>query len=276
MRIRSGFALSLLLAPFGAVQGQTIWTPVDHQMHLRVEWWHPHVSDGGGVTAVSGPRFFSASFPVGERVSFAFEVPFARARTGGTVLAPPYADASMGNWYVGLQLSDLLESRGFVGEVGARLSATTDDAYLARTIGSVADPERFEAFLPSSVSVSGAGNLLRRVGAVDTRLRLGVTQILSGTITGVGNHTLIDYGARATRDVQGLRLAGALNGRYATDGRGPFGDRFSDFATGSAGVTLGAFRPSVSLRIPFERSMRRVAPWMVGLSVEVTLRGKRC
>ncbi|NUQ19512.1 MAG: hypothetical protein HOQ09_00985 [Gemmatimonadaceae bacterium] len=245
-------------------------------MHMRVEWWHPHFANASGITAISGARFFSAILPVGERVAFAFEVPFARAKMPATATTPEYADASMGNWYLGLRFGDSLEPTAFVGEIGARLPATSDDAVLSTTVGTIADPERLEAFLPNSNSVSIAGNVVARREHDVGRLRLGVTQIFSNAYSGVGNHTLIDYGVSTSHEIERLRLAGALTGRLATTSDGPFGERSSHVATGAASIVLGAFRPSLSLRVPFEHGMRRLAPWTLGIGVEVSPRGKRC
>ncbi|HEX8850541.1 MAG TPA: hypothetical protein VF761_13500 [Gemmatimonadaceae bacterium] len=263
--------------PPAVARAQSIWVPIDHQMHARVEWWHPHLAGASGITALSGARYFSATFPVGERVAFAFELPFARARMPATVTTPAYADASMGNWYVGLQVGDALEPTAVVGEIGARLSATSDDAFLSTTVGMIGDPERFEAFLPSAASLSAAANIIAHRGSTMARLRFGMTALAySGSGTGDGSHMLIDYGLMASRDIDRLRIAGAVIGRAATLNEGPFGDRASHVATGTASLSLGAFRPSVSLRLPFEQSMRRISPWTLGVGVDITPRGKRC
>ena len=265
--------LSLLPLVAGA---QSIWVPIDHQMHARVEWWHPHLAGAAGITTGSGARYFSATFPVGEHVAFAFELPYARARMPATATTPAYADASMGNWYVGLQVGDALEPTAVVGEIGARLSATSDAAFLSTTVGTISDPERLEAFLPNSASLSAAANIVAHRDWGMARVRFGVTRVSSNATTGVGSHTLLDYGLLASRDIERLRLAGAVIGRAATLDDGPFGDRTSHVATGTASISFGAFRPSVSLRLPFEQGMRRISPWTLGLGVEVTLRGKKC
>lgn len=272
---RSCLALALTVLPPVTARAQTIWTPLDHRATGRVELWHPHFdaqSSGGSVSTTSGPLYFSFGFPVNEKVALAFELPYTRASVRNDPFFGDYSDNTVGNPYVGVQLGAMRQRVSFVGEIGARVAAVSQSSFLSSGIGMLADPERLEAFAPKSNTLAAAGNVVIRRPTSSTRFRLGVTQLFSSRTTGFGDHMLLDYGAQSSVDVDRFRFGGALSGRYAMQGGRTAGNRSTDFAVGSASYSFGTVRPSLSVRLPFERDVRNLIPWTLGLGVEVEFR----
>ena len=199
--IRSCLALALAVVPPAAVRAQTIWIPLDHRITGRIELWHPHVDDqgaGGTVSSTSGPLYFSVGFPVNEKIAMSFELPYARANVSNDPFFGNYGDNTIGNPYLGVQLRSLRERVSLVGELGARFAAVSEASFLSSSLAMLTDPERMEAFAPKATTLAAAGNIVIRRATSSTRFRVGVTQLFSDDSAGVGNHTLLDYGAQAT------------------------------------------------------------------------------
>ena len=265
--LRHLLAVALVALPVGAAQAQTIWTPLDHRLTGRIEWWHAHFKESTGAPSTSsGPFFFSVAFPIDQRLALNFELPYARASVDDPFLGK-YSDNTVGNPYFGLQVGSLVKPTSFVGELGVRLAATNENSFFSSTMAVLSEFERAEAFLPKTNTLSAAGNIVIRRPTSGARIRVGVSELLASESNG-GNNTLIDYGAQATTDVEQFRFGGALTGRYAASGSGTFSERSNHFATGAASVALGGFRPGVSVRLPFDKEMRDIAPWTIGLSLE--------
>ena len=261
-------ALALLPAAAGAARAQTIWTPLDHRTTVRAEFWHAHFKDNiGAPSSSSGPLFFSLAFPIDQRLAINFELPYARATIDDPFSGANHSESTMGNPYFGLQVGALNKPTSFVGELGLRLAATSESKLEAITVGLLGEPERMDAFIPKTNTLSAAGDIVIRRPTSSARIRVGVSQLMASKSNG-GNNTLIDYGAQASTDVQLFRFGGALTGMYAASGNGSFSERSNHFATGMASVALGGFRPGVSGRLPFDKNIRDFVPWMLGLSLE--------
>lgn len=260
-------ALALFPAAAPVARAQTIWSPLDHRTTGRVEWWHAHFKEDAGASTSSGPLFFSLAFPIDRKLAVNVELPYARASIDDPFFGGKYSDNTVGNPYFGLQVGALDKLTSFVGELGLRLAAARPSAFVSEAIGALSEPERFEAFIPKTNTLSAAGNIVLRRPTSSARIRVGVSELLASKDNG-GNNTLIDYGAQASTDVQLFRFAGALTGRYAASGDGTFSERSNHFATGMASVALGGFRPGLSVRLPFDSDIRDQVPWMLGLSLE--------
>lgn len=261
-------ALGLLAAAAPAARAQTIWTPLDHRTTGRVEFWHAHFKNSvGAPSSSSGPLFFSLAFPVDQRLAINFELPYARAAIDDPFSGANQSESTMGNPYFGVQVGALNKPTSFVGELGLRLAATSASKLGAVLVGVLSEPERIQAFIPKTNTLSAAGNIVIRRPTSSARIRVGVSEVMASKSNG-GNNTLIDYGAQASTDVQLFRFGGALTGMYAASGSGSFSERSNHFATGMASVALGGFRPAISVRLPFDKDIRDVVPWMLGLSLE--------
>lgn len=260
-------ALALFTAAAPVARAQTIWTPLDHRTTGRVEWWHAHFKEDAGASTSSGPLFFSLAFPIDQTLAVNIELPYARASIDDPFFGGKYSDNSVGNPYFGVQVGALSKPTSFVGELGLRLAAARPSAFVSEAIGALSEPERIEAFIPKTNTLSAAGNIVLRRQASSVRFRVGVSELLASEENG-GNNTLIDYGAQASTDIDQFRFGGALTGRYAASGDGTFSERSNHFATGMASVALGGFRPAVSIRLPFDDDLRKQVPWTIGLSLE--------
>ncbi|HEX2779790.1 MAG TPA: hypothetical protein VHM30_09845 [Gemmatimonadaceae bacterium] len=260
-------ALAIALLPARAALAQSIWTPLDHRITARGEWWHAHFkSDVGAPSTGSAAMFFSVGFPVNEKVALTFELPYARVSAQDPFFGK-IDDNTVGNPYVGVQLGALNKPVSYVGELGARVSSVSEGSFFAAIMGAFSEMDRAEAFAPKTATLAAAGNIVIRRTGSSSRLRLGVSEMLASG-SGSENTTLLDYGAQTAVDLQQVRFGGALTGRYQVNGSGSFGDKSTHAVTGMTSIALGDFRPSLAIRVPFDKDVRDVAPWTVALGVE--------
>lgn len=265
--VRRCLALGLALLPARAAVAQTIWTPLDHRTTARAEWWHAHFKDEAGAPSTgSAAMFFSVGFPVNDKVALTFELPYARVSAEDPFFGK-IEENTVGNPYLGVQLGALNKPVSFVGELGARISSVSESNFFAAAIGAISEMERVEAFVPKTSTLAAAGNIVIRRASSSSRLRLGVSELIIGG-TDSENQTVLDFGGQTAVDIQKLRVGGALNGRYRATGKGTGDERSTYAATGLASVALGDFRPSLAIRVPFDKDIRDAAPWTIALGIE--------
>ena len=250
---------------------QTIWTPIEHRLSVNVEALHPRfkLDQDAEASALSGAVFLTGTIPVAAHGMLVIELPFARSSIA--VAGESSSNSSLGNPYVGLQVSAGTASRGFVGELGIRPPVVGDNDAEAGTTGVFTDLDRQEAFINNLTAFSGAANVYARGGHTMGRLRLGLTEQFLGQDV-VDYETILNYGALGSVDVDRLRVGAALTGRYLLTESGSFGDRSFHHAAASVSVLFDQLRPGLFVRVPFDEDIRDLVSSTFGITLEYTFR----
>jgi len=242
----------------GPSDGRTVW----------LEMLLPQIDeDEIGFATMAGQ--VGGRFPIGERLAFVAELPFAHAdldldesdETGTT---------AFGNPYVGLELGST--GRCTRGELGARVPLAPDDnaGVVIGLLGDLVD--RAEAFAQDAASITVGASRACPAGESGWTWRLrGAGSVLIPVDDNEGDTEFQAlYGVQAwyQRDyVIGVGLTGRafLNPQSGGD----LADRTVHQIGGAMGYDFGAVRPMIEIRVPLDEDLRDVVPTTIGLGVVV-------
>ncbi len=217
----------------------------------------------------SGALFLSGRVPISSTTFFVAELPaaygsFTSTGFGSTVTA---SSAMVGNPYVGIEGGR--DGARFFGEFGVRVPIASENQPEAILVGTLADLERMDVFLPKVVSVSALANL-RSTTPEGFLLRVRVGPVAwiptegSGTVELLGAYALqVGYEARS------LSLIAGLGGRAIITE--DVDNRFMDHFVVAASYRIGVLRPGLSLRLPIDNYYRDAVGSVLGLSLGIEL-----
>ncbi|WP_412061920.1 hypothetical protein [Rubrivirga sp. IMCC45206] len=236
----------------------------------------------GSIDVRSSVLLVAGRVPVGAGWAVRAELPLAYASfRGPDGVGGRYdeSDAAIGNPYLGVEVD---VRPGLVLGAGVRLPLANDvntTEGFGWQGGLGADIERFEAYVPEVLTVSGAADVVRALSpSARLRLRLApaiVVDVADGeNVSGQsGTGVLLGYGVQGEVDVRPVTLRAGLVGRPHLTG-----DRFEVFettATALAGATVSVagVHPGVSVRVPLDRDRFYLDPAAtVGVTLDVPIR----
>ena len=266
-------AAALLLAVPNPGTAQDISQEWTGPSNLSLELARPFF-DGGDFTAFSGLGYVSGIFGSG-RTRFLFEVPFARGATDGEFGSS--SSSMIGSPFVGVAWTNEEERRGVSGSLGARIPVPEDfvfgDDDFAPVFGVFGDPDRLEAFLTETATLSGALRyehpFNERVffrGQIDADVLFFID---SGESDAVEAFT--GWGGLVRWDGDGAFVSGQVTGRFflTDDGDG----RVWHQLQGRGGLALGAVEPWIGFRVPIQGEMLEPIDWTLQLGMQVNLGG---
>ncbi len=240
--------------------------------NVSLELARPFFSYDDSFTALTGLGYLSAMFGSGSR-RYLFEVPFAR---GGIDDREFGGSSSMiGSPYLGIAWLSAEEHRGASGSFGVRIPVPEgfvfgDDDY-AVAIGIMGDPDRFEAFLTETGTLSGA---LRYEYPVNDQVFLRGqidADVLFFTDAGDGDsvEAFTGWGGLVGWEGDAAFASAQLTGRILLTEDGD--DRMWHQLQGRAGMTFGSIQPWVGVRVPVQGDFLEDVNWTLQLGIQWNL-----
>lgn len=240
----------------------------DHPIALEVV---KPIFDEDDFNTLTSAAFLSFTVWTGENASIVAELPFAYAGVDDGEFSDGESSTTLGNPYVGVEIRGKDSPSSF--EIGVRAPLTSDEE-VAALVGAFADIDRFEAFLPDVVSLSG-------FGTYRSRTRNGVEFVLHGgpifamqTDPDGGDQAELNlrYAAQIWYRPGAYALGLGATGRAFVTEDGNFGERTAHQVGIAANVDLGGVRPGIQVRIPLDEDLRDLMDFTVGLSLQVATR----
>jgi hypothetical protein len=273
-RIGRGCLLPVALLSLTPVSGtaQTLTQDWLGPSNVSLELNRPFFADRTDFTAFTGLGYLSGMFGSG-RTRFLVELPFAR----GGIDSEGFSSSSsmIGSPFVGVALTPTNGERGVSGSVGVRIPVPEGFVFgeddFAPAIGVTGDPDRLEAFLTETVTLSGALRFERPVGETVTIRGQVDGDLLIFTDSGGGDSTeaFLGWGGLVRWDGDAAFALGQLTGRYlATE---DVDDRVWHQLQGQGGWTFGSVQPWIGVRVPVQGDLTEDVDWTLLLGVQVRL-----
>lgn len=187
------------------LSAQSIWLNQGRENSFAIEILKPDLENSNFVdySFLSSAIFLSGRFLLGDNVVLVGELPFAHANqdiaifnflTGATTQETNEAQTLIGNPYLGLELGNPNSST--FTELGLRLPITPENKSIATEFGISSDFDRFEAFTPDVLTLTGKINSRqKRASQLVTHLRGGPTLLINTAGTGDDAELFFDYSA---------------------------------------------------------------------------------
>ncbi|MEO6462490.1 MAG: hypothetical protein ABIP29_05390 [Candidatus Eisenbacteria bacterium] len=264
-------ALVLLVALGGlapAACAQSIWLDRVSPRTIHLEGAKPFL-EGDRDGFFTTTWFLSTRLPLGERLAFVGELPFATAKTAFDLPTFGLFEASssaIGNPYLGIETRPA-SGRGSRFELGVRLPAASDNEFATAT-GAATDVDRWEAFFPDIIVLRSTFHWRDDVvGKPGIDVRLGPALWLAD---GLGGNAEIfaHYGLQFLYHGTEARAGAGIGGRWLLTGGGDLGASSVHQVEAAADFLPGRVRPGVTLRIPLEDNGIDLA---LGLTLNVVL-----
>jgi len=219
------------------------------------------------LSADTGALFVTGSYTLNENVEIVGELPVARA--GGDEVE---TTTTIGNPLIGFAFSST--RLPLLVEVGGRLPVADDN--LAAELGRTADYGRGSAFLHDERQLYLLGNTRFQFGRkTSIRVRGGLVYSVFQNVVEGAQRTEKDlrlrYSAQAWREGDWLTLGFMFNGRGTTTAPGGYGGKSTHHVAGTAIIDIGKIAPGITVGLPLDGSARDVAPFILGLSIDVRL-----
>jgi hypothetical protein len=264
--------LIIAIACFGATSGaQSIWTDRDRDRAISVELIVPNF--GGNATVYSGYVLtLSSRFSVTNSLHLVIEAPFVHGNI--TTSFSSQSQNIAGNPYLGLEIAT--RKPFLYMEAGARIPIVSDEQDIAATIGGRSDIDRFEAYAPNIVQISGAVNIQPVItSGLGFRLRIGPTYDIAirqhgNTVTTQNSDLYLLYSEQLYYKNELVNIGLGLTGRtILTNSR--TNDRTVDMFEIAGKMYFGKFEPGMTMRLPLDRSLANVLDFTYGFTVEMVL-----
>ncbi len=248
------------------VMAQTQFTRPYLPSTVSVEVVRPAFEDET-LSGDTGALFVTGSYTLNENVELVGELPVARA--GGEGLQPT---TTLGNPLFGFAFSST--RLPILVELGGRLPVAENN--LAARLGQTADYGRGSAFLQDERQLYVLGNTRYQFSeTVSIRVRGGLVYSVFENEVGSAQRTEKDlrlrYSAQAWREGDWLVLGFTFNGRGTTTAPGGYGSKSTHHVAATAILDIGKIAPGITVGIPLDGSARDMAPFLLGLSVDVRL-----
>jgi hypothetical protein len=224
---------------------------------ITIEAVHPEFKFAGAKpTTLTSAWFVTVELPVWQGVSFVGQVPFAYGKLKDSTV--PTKDETIGNPAVGLRF----QREHIILEAVMRIPLV--ESGFAGFIGSLADIDRQESFVPDIVAlvgmikpkVGGGAFTLHPYGGLSFNVKAEQgSNLFTSTVYKLrqndGEMYLL-YGGEAQLAVSKLQLNGAFNGRaWLTSGAG-FAKSTIHQITAQARLAFENISPGVLVRIPLD------------------------
>jgi len=269
----SGSKTSSLLA-------QSNWLPQSSDNNISIEALRPSFKGDNNFSFASSVVFLCARFALRKNVFIIGELPFAHSNpeeikivdpaTGQTIFQiDPDAETMVGNPYVGFEFHKS-DSRVFT-EIGVQIPIATENKPSAAFLGLSSDFDRFEAFAPHLLKISGKLNYYNKnTSNVIVRLRLGPTAWIP---TEEGDTELLaDYSAQFGYEGQRITLMAGITGRMiVTESNLDFGERTFHHLGASAFLNSGALRPGIHVKFPLDETLDNIN-YVLGVTLGIQLK----
>lgn len=257
---------TIILLPV-SLFAQNIWLEHGWKPSIEFEYLKPNYSDLSSTPRSAYILFLSGRYPISDKTLFVVDLPIVHASYKSNNFNG--SETSIANPYIGAEMRRL-GSRSSV-EIGFRLPVISDDRPLASSSGRVTDYDRYEAFLPHIIAITGKGNFrwISASNKLGACLRFGPTIWLS--TQGAGGEMFFDYTMQASYMVRKVLLTSGLTGRFfASRNFGDFSNRFVNQIGIAASGESGSFRPGIYFRIPLDEDYLGAIDFVLGLNVGIT------
>ncbi len=252
-------------------EAQSIWTDRSSDRAIGVELLAPNF--GGNSTVYSGYVLtLSSRIALSNSLRLVIEAPFAHGTI--TTSSSSLSQNIVGNPYLGLEIAT--RKPFLYMEVGARIPIVSDEQDIATTIGVRSDIDRFEAYAPNIVQISGAVNIQPVItSGLGFRLRIGPTYDIgirqpSNTVTTQSSDLYLLYSEQLYYKNELVNIGLGLTGRtILTNAR--TNDRTVDMFEVAAKMYIGKFEPGMTMRLPLDQSLSNVLDFTYGFTVEMVL-----
>jgi hypothetical protein len=238
-------ALTLACAALvpGTSSAQSPWLDRGHDHTILLEGQKP-IYPFDGESFFTTTWFLDARVGLAPRVHLVCELPWAHfARRS-------LSESQLGNPYLGFEYGS--GGRGASGELGFHLPAVSGDAESAPVLSGIfSDVDRWEAFWPDLIGVSGAVDY-RYVAPSGVTLRGRLGPSLWIPSQGAGDAELFAiYGGWVGFDGRLARIEAGWSGRVFLTGEGVFSEEnLNHQLAASADFGSGRVRPGLHARLP--------------------------
>ena len=258
-------ALALLTGSTPTASAQRYWSAARGRGDLRVEALKPLFKGVDGSFLV-GALFLDGVVRATEGLDVEAELPLARASVPGGIEA---SSLRIGNPYLGLRFRSAGKTVG--GRFGVRLplsSAGSSFGSQALQVGTLADFDRLEAFLPKVFSVRGAVEVTQRsTNGFIAGLAAGPTFLIS--TEGGDPEVFGDYGGRIGYETSKAYVSAELTGRLVVSESGNLAERTAHQVGAAVELRPGRVRPHLRLRLPLDKNYRDQVGLIVGAGISV-------
>ncbi|HJR36332.1 MAG TPA: hypothetical protein VJ817_15350 [Gemmatimonadales bacterium] len=253
---------------------QQYWPDRPEGTVVRADFLKPFFKGDAAPQFLSGVVFISAGTPAGKLLRIEADVPMVRA--GFTIGEIKESSLRIGNPYLGARFHRA--DRPVSAYLGVRLPLAsepeTSAGGLAYEVGTLTDPDQFEAFLPN-VFTARAGAEVRSLSPsgllIAAKLGPSVLVPSKGT-SGDDPELFADYGVQVGYEGSAIRATIGVTGRLlATESDLTLAERTFHMATGTLELRRGRIRPSLLFRMPLDQSMRESIRATVGLGLAIVL-----
>jgi hypothetical protein len=264
-----GALVAALALSATSARGQDISQEWTGPPHLSLELAKPFFEDDG-FTTFSGLGYLSGTFGSG-RTRFLVELPFAR---GGIDNVESSSSSLIGSPFVGVARLSSTEGRGVSGSLGVRIpvpeSFEFGDDDFAVAIGGIGDPDRLEAFLTETLTLSGAVRFEGSVAeSVLLRAQVDADGLFFLDTEGDAVEAFLGWAGLARWEGDGPFAAGQVTGRILLTEDGD--DRVTHHLHGRAGWSFGSVQPWIGARVPIQGQTTDFVSWTLQLGLRIDL-----
>jgi hypothetical protein len=255
--------------------------PPEHATQVSVEWLKPVFREGVEASVLTSNVVISGRVALADRLVAVGELPVVYARTKRDgVREEEFSTASttLGNPYAGIELRG--RSVPFILEMGTRLPLTPEGTVVLPSVvrsppsavGSLADLNRFSAYLGRLVPIQLVGNYHYRPDESVVSLRLrGGPELFIPTSEYAAGGIMLTYGAQEWYHGKRLDVGLGVTGRWIPQAHVGFRESSVHQATITVRGRFGGIQPGVLVRLPVDDSHRKRISVVVGASVTVPL-----
>lgn len=260
-------ALLMLISPVAeTAMAQTQFTRPYLPSTASVEVVRPAFEDEA-LSAGTGALFVTGSYTLNENVEIVGELPVARAGGDGLQTMTVLGNPLLGFAFSSTRMPILVE-------LGGRFPVAEDN--LATRLGQSADYGRGSAFLEDERQLYVLGNTRYQFSQqLSIRVRGGlVYSVFENEVNGAQRtekDLRLRYSAQAWREGDWLMIGLTFNGRGTTTAPGGYGGKSTHHVAATAILDIGQIAPGVTVGVPLDGSARDVAPFLLGLSIDVRL-----
>lgn len=252
----------------GSSPAQSIWLDRSHDKTAAVEFYIPNFTDEG-ISTSTWIGFLSVRMPLSDQLRFAGEMPFAHSSFESSLFFPGESQNTIGNPYLGLEIGR--QGSPFFAEIGARAPLASEGNSGAALAGIITDFDRFEAFMPNTVPITGMLNYYHKdPSGFALRLRGGPSLLLY--TDGDSDNTsdwFLGYSAQAGYETQRASVMAGVTGRANMSGDGDFGERSLHQFGANASMGFGRIRPGLHFRFPLDDDLKESLDFVFGANLAI-------
>lgn len=248
---------------------QPIWLDRSQDKTISLEILKPDFEGDDRTTFATTAWFLSGRFTGRDRISWAYEIPFAHYGIDSE-FGEESKDA-LGNPYLGMEVHS--KPFPFVGEFGFRLPLAPESFDDAAMLGYYTDfVDRAEAFVPDALPISGIVNYLKKEpSGFFSRVRGGMAAWIAIGDRDESEWFLLYSAQVGYESPQGDLVAG-ISGRWLLSGEDlDFGEATVHQLGLAAGVAWGTIQPGISLRVPLDEDLRDILDFVFGLTLGIRM-----